>query len=184
MLPPVPGRSARRVNAPSRPASTASTRVATGAGQAAPGRRRHRHKRPGVLIGRRADGRPPRTFPGGKLEPGESTEQAAVCEVEEETGLPVHPIGIIGQRVQLQSGRLLVYVTAEPVAGTAVSVAAPHELPEAQWATLSEASELLAGMFGPIHNYLVRSIGPLCHPVPLAERPQGAPRSFRRDLWD
>jgi 8-oxo-dGTP diphosphatase len=114
---------------------------------------------PGVLIGRRADGNPPWTFPGGKLEPGESAEQAAVREVEEETGLLVRATGIIGQRVHPNAGRTLVYVAAEPVNGTAVAVAAEDELTEVRWVTLAEADMLLPGMYGPVRDYLTRTLG-------------------------
>jgi 8-oxo-dGTP pyrophosphatase MutT (NUDIX family) len=41
----------------------------------------------GVLVGRRRDGTPPWTFPAGKVERGESREDAAVREAWEETGL-------------------------------------------------------------------------------------------------
>ncbi len=43
----------------------------------------------GVLAGRRRDGNPPWTFPAGKVEPGESQEDAAVRETWEETGLRI-----------------------------------------------------------------------------------------------
>jgi 8-oxo-dGTP pyrophosphatase MutT (NUDIX family) len=47
----------------------------------------------GVLVGRRRDGNPPWTFPGGKIEPGESPEDAAVHETLDETGLRVRVTG-------------------------------------------------------------------------------------------
>src|SRR4051812_26594577 len=40
----------------------------------------------GALVGRRRDGLPPWTSPGGKIEPGESPEDAAVRETLKETG--------------------------------------------------------------------------------------------------
>ena len=40
----------------------------------------------GVLVGRRRDGNPPWMFPGGKIEPGESPEDAAVREALERPG--------------------------------------------------------------------------------------------------
>jgi 8-oxo-dGTP diphosphatase len=52
----------------------------------------------GVLVGKRRDGGAPWTFPGGKIEPGESPEDAAVRETLEETELRVRATGVIGGR--------------------------------------------------------------------------------------
>lgn len=113
----------------------------------------------GVLVGRRVDGTPPWTFPGGKIEPGESPKQAAVREVEEETGALVRASGTIGQRVHPETGRLLVYVVAGPVHEAAVAVAAPGELAEVRWVTLADADGLLPGMYQPVRDYLTRTLG-------------------------
>jgi 8-oxo-dGTP diphosphatase len=94
----------------------------------------------GVLVGKRQDGSPPWTFPGGKIEPGESPEDAAVRETLEETGLRVQVTGVIGKRVHPQSGVTIVYVTAVPAA-EADAVAAGYELAEVRWVGLVEATE-------------------------------------------
>lgn len=50
----------------------------------------------GVLIGRRSDEAPPRVFPGGPLETGETPAEGAARVYEQDTGLPVtveHEIG-------------------------------------------------------------------------------------------
>jgi 8-oxo-dGTP pyrophosphatase MutT (NUDIX family) len=39
----------------------------------------------GVLVGRRNDGKPPRTFIAGEIEPGDSPADAGIREVKEET---------------------------------------------------------------------------------------------------
>jgi 8-oxo-dGTP diphosphatase len=67
----------------------------------------------GVLVGKRNDGKPSWTFPGGKIEPGESLEDAAVRETYEETGLRVRAVRVIGGRVHPATGVRMVYVAAE-----------------------------------------------------------------------
>lgn len=109
----------------------------------------------GVLIARRNDGNPPWTFIAGKIEPGESPADAAVREVEEETGLRIRAGGVIGRRVHPQTGRTMVYMAARPTRGTDAIVGDPAELAEVRWVTLDEADELMGGMiYEPVRTHL------------------------------
>ena len=82
------------------------------------------------------------SFPKGKLEPGETWEDAAVREVEEETGLRCE----LGDEV----GRTHYSVGDVPkevryFAMTAAGEAHPqNEVDEVRWAPLAEARELLS----------------------------------------
>jgi excisionase family DNA binding protein len=112
----------------------------------------------GVLVGRRNDGKPPWTFIAGEIEPGESPEDAAVREVKEETGLLVRAGDIIGRRVHPKTRRTMVYMAAVPTHGTAVFVGDEVELAEVRWVSLSEADELLPGMFEPVRMHLAHAL--------------------------
>ena len=111
----------------------------------------------GVLIVRRNDGKPPWTFPSGKIETGESPEDAAVRETREETGLGIRAEGIIGSRRHPRTGRLIVYVAATPVSDPD-GVADGTELAEVRWAGLAEAAELMGDMSEAVRRHLVRSL--------------------------
>jgi 8-oxo-dGTP pyrophosphatase MutT (NUDIX family) len=112
----------------------------------------------GVLAGRRNDQTPPWTFIAGKVEPGESPADAAVREVKEETGLEVTPGRVLGRRVHPSTGRTMIYLAAKPVRGTDIFVGDEVELAEVRWLSLSEADELLPGMFEPVRAYLGRAL--------------------------
>lgn len=113
----------------------------------------------GVLIGRRNDGKPPWTFIAGKIESGESSADAAVREVKEETGLRIRAGGVIGRRVHPRTGRTMVYMAARPTHGTDVFVGDPEELVEVRWASLSEADELMSGqIFEPVRQHIMRTL--------------------------
>ena len=113
----------------------------------------------GVLVGRRNDGKPPWTFIAGEVEPGESPEDAAVREVKEETGCLVRVGEIIGERDHPATGRHMIYMAAHPTHGTDVFVGDEAELAEVRWVGLAEADDLLPGMYGPVHDYLARTLG-------------------------
>lgn len=108
----------------------------------------------GVLISRRNDGKPPWGFITGEIEPGESSADAAIREVKEETGLRVHYSKIIGRRVHPKTGRTMIYLACAPVAELDIFVGDTDELAEVCWATMTEAEELLPGLFEPVRVHL------------------------------
>jgi 8-oxo-dGTP pyrophosphatase MutT (NUDIX family) len=124
--------------------------------------------RPGVLVGRRRDGHPPWTFPAGKIEPGQSPEDAAVRETLEETGLRVRATGVIGSRIHPRTGVRIVYVAATPMAVTEVRIrealadsaaSADGELTAVRWVGLAEAGELMGDMAEAVRQHLRLRLG-------------------------
>lgn len=93
-------------------------------------------------------------FPAGGIEAGESPEQAAVRETEEETGLIVEAVKTLGDRVHPNTGRLMHYVACSPISGEA-HVADAEELSEIAWVTHAEIPDYVPyGLFAPVQEYL------------------------------
>ncbi|MET9550568.1 NUDIX hydrolase [Streptomyces sp. NPDC006627] len=93
-------------------------------------------------------------FPAGKVEDGETAEQAAVRETLEETGLTVKAIKLLGERVHPKTGRLMSYTAAEVIEGEA-RVADDEELDAVAWVAHSEIKDYVPyGLFEPVQEYL------------------------------
>jgi 8-oxo-dGTP pyrophosphatase MutT (NUDIX family) len=83
------------------------------------------------------------SFPKGKLEPGESEEEAAIREVEEETGLQCRldrEVATTQYRDARGRQKTVRYWLMTPIGGR---LEAANEVDEVRFVTLAEAGELL-----------------------------------------
>ncbi len=109
-----------------------------------------------MLLVRRqvAEGQLSWQFPAGKVEPGESCEEAAVRETKEEAGLDVVAVAPLGERVHPITGWQVSYTACEVAGGTA-HVADADEVAEVAWVTLPEIPRYIPyGLFEPVQRYL------------------------------
>jgi 8-oxo-dGTP diphosphatase len=113
-----------------------------------------------LLVHRRADdGAPPWVLPGGKLEPGESPEAAAVREVLEETGLTVEARQLLGARVHPVTGKRVAYVTCDVITGVA-HAAASSEVDAVKWVPAGDLADYVpGGFYGPVDALLRQADG-------------------------
>lgn len=84
------------------------------------------------------------TFPKGKLNPNETPEDAALREVEEETGIRCKLVGEVGCTSYLDRrgrNKVVCYWLMEPVGGR--KFAAGPEVDQVRWVPVSEAMQLL-----------------------------------------
>ncbi|GAA2587100.1 NUDIX hydrolase [Streptomyces tubercidicus] len=93
-------------------------------------------------------------FPAGEVEPGEEREDAAVRETQEETGLTVMAVKLLGERVHPKTGRLMSYTACQMLGGTA-HVADTEELADLAWVAHGDIPEYVPyGLFEPVREYL------------------------------
>lgn len=109
-----------------------------------------------VLMVRRrvSEGKLSWQFPAGAIEPGEGAEDAAVRETEEETGLSVKAVRLLGERVHPNTGRLMSYTACEVVDGEA-HVADAEELDAVAWVAHSEITDYVPyPLYDRVQEYL------------------------------
>lgn len=115
----------------------------------------------GVVICHRRDERPPWSFPGGDIQPGEPPADAARRRVLEETGLEVTAVAVLGNRVHPRTARHMVYLICQP--GNDRIVPAVHEndedLDRAEWAGLDTVRERMPDMYEPVKAHLEATLG-------------------------
>ncbi|WP_367132236.1 MULTISPECIES: NUDIX hydrolase [Streptomyces] len=98
-------------------------------------------------------------FPAGKVEAGESPEEAAAREALEETGVTVKPTVLLGERTHPKTGRRMAYVACALVSGEA-HVADTEELSDLAWARLADIPSYVPyGLFEPVQAYLDSTLG-------------------------
>jgi 8-oxo-dGTP diphosphatase len=86
------------------------------------------------------------TLPKGKLDPGETHEEAALREVKEETGLECHlgdPAGQVRYRDRKGRPKVVRYWTMEPVGTTGDEFVPNGEVDRLWWVPLAEAGPVL-----------------------------------------
>jgi 8-oxo-dGTP diphosphatase len=93
-------------------------------------------------------------FPAGAIEAGEGAQDAAVRETDEETGLTVKALRLLGERVHPKTGRRMSYTACEVVEGEA-RVADAEELDAIAWVTHSEITSYVPyPLYDRVQEYL------------------------------
>jgi 8-oxo-dGTP diphosphatase len=93
-------------------------------------------------------------FPAGQVEQGESPEQAAVREADEEVCLTVVASHTLGERTHPNTGRHMVYVACDVVSGSA-SLSDDDELDAVEWCDRERLSEYVPyPFFEPVQEYI------------------------------
>jgi ADP-ribose pyrophosphatase YjhB (NUDIX family) len=82
------------------------------------------------------------SLPGGRIEPGETDEQALVREVREETGLEVSPGPLVGAVDRPQPGGTVLEIRDYAAAVTGGDLAAGDDAMDARWFTAAEFASL------------------------------------------
>jgi len=110
-----------------------------------------------LLVKRKKDDGILWSFPGGKVEVGESSEEAIAREVKEECDVVCNPIRLLGSRIHPVTNVEIEYWLCEFQSGEA-KVAAPEEIEEVAWKTKDEVLEMFGDkMFEKVRDYFTNN---------------------------
>ncbi len=97
-------------------------------------------------------------FPGGKVELGETSEQACIREVFEESGLNVSIIGLIGERVHPNTGIKITYYLCQCESGE-IRILDKNEILEVAFKTKQEfIDDVKTDVYEPVKKYILKKI--------------------------
>lgn len=93
-------------------------------------------------------------FPAGRIESGESAEEAAAREARDEAGLLVTSQLVLGQWVHLMTGWEIRSIVCRRSGGEA-GIASPDEVADPAWVAHGEIPHYVPyGLFEPVRDYL------------------------------
>lgn len=98
------------------------------------------------------------TFPGGKVELGETKEQAVIREVKEETGINVKVKKILGERIHPNTLIKLTYFICDYFSGD-LAISDYNEIKEAKFLTKDEFNNCVkTDVYEPVKKYIKKYI--------------------------
>ena len=97
-------------------------------------------------------------FPGGKVEDGETKEQACIREVHEETGIIVTTKQILGERIHPDTNRKITYFLCDYVSGQ-IKISNENEVIEIAYKNQQEFNrDIKTDIYPPIKEYIKKQI--------------------------
>ena len=97
-------------------------------------------------------------FPGGKIEDGETSEEACIREVNEETGLNVSIVSLIGERVHPDTRIKIYYYLCQYESGE-FRILDENEILEIAFKTKEEFNrDVKTDVFAPVRKYIMENI--------------------------
>ena len=97
-------------------------------------------------------------FPGGKVEVGETKEEACIREIYEETGINISITKLLGERIHPENRQKITYFLCKQESGQ-IMVQDENEILEATYKTRQEfESDVKTDVYEPVKEYIKKYI--------------------------